>query len=382
MRKILLTILLCHSLAFAATTTSAIWVKRQTFLEFLKAHNIPSSTYWNLHAEDKELTAEIYTGVQYYTLTDDKILLQALIPLNDELQIHLYRSGEEYKVDFIPVKYFKSHTQIAISIQKSPYNDLEELTGNKNLSNEFVNIYKNSLNFSKSILKDDKLALIYDYKYRLGQGFGSPDIKAALIETNRRPNFLFAHTNGKYYDEKGNEIQGFLLSLPVAGARISSRFSLNRLHPILKVRRPHYGIDYAAPKGTSVRAAAGGRVIFAGVKNGYGKVVEISHDNGLKTLYAHLYSYSVKKGQNIKKGQKIAQVGTSGLSTGPHLHFGLYKNNRPINPNLSIRTTKSVLNKNEKAEFLKLAKGYEEKLKLAIMNNFSGEAPSYFAKND
>ena len=298
------------------------------------------------------------------------------------MQIHLFRDGSDYKVDFIPVKYFKNSAQIAISSQKSPYQDLHELTGDTNLSNEFVNIYKNSIDFSKNVLRDDKLALIYDYKYRLGRGFGSPDIKAALIETNRKPNFLFAYTNGKYYDEKGNEMQGFLLNLPVFGARISSRFSLNRKHPILKVRRPHYGIDYAAPKGTAVHAAAGGRVIFAGSKSGYGKVVEIMHDSGLKTLYGHLNSYSVKKGQRVKSGQKIAKVGNSGLSTGPHLHFGLYKNNRPINPNLSIKTAKSILNKDEKKEFLVVAKGYEDKLKVAIMNNFSGEAPSYFAKND
>ena len=374
--------LTCSAVAFGATSKSDTWRDGQTFLKFLENNKISSSVYWNLHAEDKELAEDIYAGVRYYTLEDNGMLLQALIPLNDEMQIHLYREGVDYKVDFIPVKYFKANAQIAISIQKSPYHDLQELTGDKNLSNEFVNIYKNSLNFSKSVLKNDKLALIYDYKYRLGRGFGSPDIKAALIETNRRPNFLFAHTNGKYYDEKGNEMQGFLLSMPVFGARISSRFSLNRKHPILKVRRPHYGIDYAAPKGTAVRAAASGKVIFAGSKSGYGKVVEVIHDNGLKTLYAHLHSYSVKKGQRVKNGQKIAQVGNSGLSTGAHLHFGLYKNNRPINPNLSIRTTKSVLNKNEKAEFLTLAKSYEEQIKVAIMNNFSGETPSYFAKND
>lgn len=374
--------LTCCVVAFGATSKSDIWSNGQTFLKFLENNNISSSVYWNLHADDKELTAEIYAGVRYYTLEDNGMLLQALIPLNDEMQIHLYREGVDYKVDFIPVKYFKSNAQIAISIQKSPYQDLYELTGDTNLSNEFVNIYKNSLNFSRSVLRDDKLALIYDYKYRLGRSFGSPDIKAALIETNRKPNFLFAHTNGKYYDEKGNEMQGFLLSIPVFGARISSRFSLNRKHPILKVRRPHYGIDYAAPKGTSVRAAAGGKVVFAGSKSGYGKVVEVIHDNGLKTLYAHLHSYSVKKGQHVKSGQKIAQVGNSGLSTGPHLHFGLYKNNRPINPSLNIKTTKSILGKDEKKEFLAIAKTYEEKIKVAIMNNFSGEAPSYFAKND
>lgn len=370
------------SIAFSATSKSNIWDKGYTFLKFLEAHNIPASTYWNLHAEDKELTADIYAGVRYYTLIDNGVLIQALIPINDDMQIHIFKDGDGYKVDFIPVKYFKSSAQIAISIQKSPYQDLFELTGDTNLSNEFINIYKNSINFSKNVLKNDKLAIIYDYKFRLGRNYGHPEIKASLIETNRKPNFLFAHTNGRYYNENGNEMQGFLLSLPVSGARISSRFSLNRKHPILKVRRPHYGIDYAAPKGTAVRAAAGGKVIFAGTKNGYGKVVEIAHNNGLKTLYAHLQQYNVKRGQKIKQGQKIAQVGNSGLSTGPHLHFGLYKNNRPINPHSSLGTSKSVLSKQEKRDFIKVAKIYENQLKIAIMDNFSGEAPSYFARND
>lgn len=380
--KLLFSVFILHSFAFGATSKSDIWDKGYTFLKFLEAHNIPASTYWNLHAEDKELTADIYAGVRYYMLLDNSTLIQALIPINDDMQIHIFKDGDDYKVDFIPVKYFKTSAQIAISIQKSPYQDLYELTGDTNLSNEFVNIYKNSINFSKRVFKNDKLAIIYDYKYRLGRNFGHPEIKASLIETNRKPNFLFAHTNGRYYNEKGNEMRGFLLGLPVSGARISSRFSLNRKHPILKVARPHYGIDYAAPKGTAVRAAAGGKVIFAGSKNGYGKVVEIAHENGLKTLYAHLQSYSVKKGQKVKQGQKIAQVGNSGLSTGPHLHFGLYKNNRPINPNASLSASKSVLSKNEKGDFLKVAKSYENKLKIAIMDNFSGEAPSYFAKND
>lgn len=380
--KALALLLLGCNMAFAATSSSHIWDKGYTFLKFLEAYNIPQSVYWNLYSDDKELTAEIYAGVRYYTLVDgDNTLLQALIPLNDETQIHIFKSDDGYKVDFIPVKYFKSSQSIAIAIQKSPYQDLIELTGDVNLANEFVNIHKNAINFSKRVIKEDKLALIYDSKYRLGRPFGNPEIKASLIETNRTPNFLFAYNDGKYYDEKGNEVTGFALKLPINRARISSRFSLNRMHPILKVRRPHYGVDYAAPKGTKVLAAASGRVVFAGSKNGYGNVVEVQHDNGLKTLYAHLGSYGVKSGQNIKTGQVIAKVGNSGLSTGAHLHFGLYKNNKPINPLSNIKSTTSVLAKAQKEEFLKMAKDYGDKLKLAIMDNFSGYTPSYFASN-
>ena len=379
MTRIIITLFLFFSFSFSATSNSDIWGKGETFLKFLETNNIPLDVYYSLYPGDKELTAEIYAGVRYYTLIDDGVLLQALIPLNDETQIHIFKEGDSYKVDFIPIKYFSKNNSLAISIQKSPYQDIVDTTSDSGLANEFINIYKNALNFSKNVLKGDKLALIYDSKYRLGRSLGTPDIKASLIETNRRPNFLFSY-NGKYYDEKGDEVSGLFLQVPV-NSRISSKFSFNRLHPILKVRRPHYGVDYAAPKGTKVKAAAKGVVLFSGVKAGYGNVVEIQHGNGLKTLYAHLDSYNVKKGQKINTGQYIARVGNSGLSTGAHLHFGLYRNNKPINPLLNVKSVKSVLTKTQKNDFLNKTKIFEEQLRIVIMDRFDGEIPKYLASN-
>ncbi len=383
-KSILLVLLLQVSL-FGATSNNHIWGKGYTFLQFLESYNIPQSIYWNLYDEDKELTAEIYAGVRYYTLIDDNgVLLQALIPLNDDTQIHIFKddsNSDGYKIDFIPVKYFSSTNSIAISIQKSPYQDLVELTNDVGLANEFINIYKYSIDFSKNVLKNDKLVLLYNSKYRLGRSFGSPEIKASLIETNKKPNFLFAYNDGKYYDENGNEVSGLFLQTPVKYRRISSKFSTSRIHPILKVKRPHYGIDYAASIGTKVSAAASGKVTFAGTKVGYGKVVEITHSNGLKTLYAHLSSFSVRVGQNVKAGQYIAAVGNSGMSTGAHLHFGLYKNNKPINPLSNVKTTKNVLAKEQKTEFLQIAQKYKDEIKLIIANNFNDYTPSYFAYN-
>lgn len=379
-KSIALLFLSC-TITFGATTNSYIWDKGYTFLKFLETYNIPQNLYWDLHPDDKELTAEIYAGVRYYTLMDNNTLLQALIPLNDETQIHIFKNGDKYEIDFIPVKYFKYSFSIATAVQKSPYQDLIDLTGDVNLANEFVNIYKNTINFKNKVLKNDKLALIYDAKYRLGRPFGNPEIKASLIETNHNPNFLFEYKDGKYYDEKGNEVTGFTLKLPVKGARISSRFSLNRMHPILKIMRPHYGVDYAVPIGTKVAAAAAGKVIFAGNKNGYGNVVEIQHGNGLKTLYAHLSSFSVKAGQNVSAGQIIAKAGSTGVSTGPHLHFGLYINNKPVNPLSNIKSTTDVLTKAQKKEFLKIVKHYREMLKAVIMEKFSGYNPNYFNTN-
>ncbi|HIE34579.1 MAG TPA: M23 family metallopeptidase, partial [Campylobacterales bacterium] len=173
---------------------------------------------------------------------------------------------------------------------------------------------------------------------------------------------------GRYYDEKGKEVEGFLLKKPVRNARITSKFTLRRYHPILKKYRAHLGVDFGARKGTPVMAAGSGRVIFVGRKGGYGKTIIIRHSDGYKTLYAHLSKYrkGIKRGKYVKQGQIIGYVGNTGLSTGPHLHFGLYKNNRPINPLSVVKITRSRLYSKKKREFLKLVKKYKEEIQRSI----------------
>lgn len=375
MRLIVLWIL-CVFYVNAANSNHYMWEKNATFLQFLDKYNISSELYYSLYGEDKELVGEISAGVRYYLLEgEERELLQALIPLNEYTQIHIYKknTGEntrkneantqtnphngfnggskDYKIDFIPIKYFSYEKTLGLKVVNSPYADLINETNDLGLAGEFVRIYKNSINFKTSIIKGDHLAIIYSTKERLGLNIGIPEIKAALMQTNKKPNFIFAFKDGRYYNTDGKEVVGFSILTPVPNARISSKFSLSRLHPILKIRRPHYGVDYAAPIGTKVYAAASGKVIFTGVKGGYGDTIEITHIDGLKSLYGHLKSFDVKRGQYVKRGQVIGRIGTSGLSTGPHLHFGLYKNNKPINPLLSIKTTQNIIKKEDKKDF-------------------------------
>ncbi|PAF52808.1 peptidoglycan DD-metalloendopeptidase family protein [Helicobacter sp. 13S00477-4] len=368
MKKIVLLFFLFFSLSFGAVGERLIWDKGSTLLTFFEQNSIPLKLYYNLSSQDKELTAEIYAGVNYYTLRDENgDLLQALIPISDDVQIQVYQDNGDYKMDFIPIISVSTQKILSLSIQKSPYQDIVDATQDVNLANEFINAYKKSINFKKFVLKDDKLAIVYSRKYRLGKPFGSPDIKAAVIETNKKSNYIFSY-NGRFYDKNAKEVAGFLLEVPVQYTRISSRFSYGRVHPILKIIRPHYGVDYAARVGTPVHAAANGKIIYIGVRGGYGKTIEISHGNGLKTLYAHMSAFAkgMKAGLYVKKGQVIGKVGSTGMSTGPHLHFGVYKNNRPIDPLGRIRTTKSELKGKEKTKFLQMAKQYKQELDKAI----------------
>lgn len=355
----------CMWLCGANISTAAVgerlnWGSGLTLLGFFEQNLIPLKLYYNLSPQDKELTAEVKANATYYTLRNDSgDLLHALIPISDSVQMHIYKTKDTYKLDFIPIIAFAKSQTLVVSVQNSPYQDILNATSDILLATEFSNIYKKSV-ASRTMHAGDRLAIVFERDYRLGKPFGIPNIQASMIETAKKQNFVFLHTNGHYYDSNAKEMAGFTLEVPVQYTRISSRFSHGRKHPILKIVRPHYGVDYVAKAGTPIRAAASGKVVFAGVRGGYGKVVEIAHEGGLKTLYAHMQSIHTRLGAYVRSGTIIGRVGSTGMSTGPHLHFGVYKFNQPINPLGRIRTAKSELSGKEKKEFLALAKDYAD----------------------
>jgi murein DD-endopeptidase MepM/ murein hydrolase activator NlpD len=145
---------------------------------------------------------------------------------------------------------------------------------------------------------------------------------------------LFHDPDGRpgYYSTDGKSLQKAFLRSPLKfGAPVTSHFSRARFHPILKTYRPHMGTDYGAPVGTPVQTIGSGRVVFAGRKGGEGNMVQINHPNGYETMYLHLSRMFVRTGEHVEIGKTIGLVGSTGLSTGPHLDFrilqkGQYKN--------------------------------------------------------
>ena len=137
-----------------------------------------------------------------------------------------------------------------------------------------------------------------------------------------------------FFDPEGNSLRKAFLKSPLQFSRITSRFSSSRLHPILRIRRPHFGVDYAAPVGTPVLAIGDGKVISAGTENGSGKMVRIVHNSVFSTAYLHLsrFGSGIHAGAFVKQGDIIGYVGSSGLSTGPHLDFRFYQNGSPVDP--------------------------------------------------
>ena len=349
--------------AFASKVEMRPWPQGVSFLLYLQRHHLPMAIYWNLDKEAKELCEEIPAGAPYYTLTDDNGRIeQVLIPINEELQIHLFRDGNATKFEMIPVAYRKIEDLFSVPITRSPYKDIIKATNNYKLAHAFVDAFKNSFDFTR-LQKGDRLAVAYSEKIRLGRPYGMPAIEAAMIEQRGKPHFLFRF-HGRYYDEHGKEVEGFVFRKPVNHVRITSRFTLRRWHPILHRYRAHLGVDFGGRVGTPVYAAADGRVIFAGRLGGYGNVVKIRHRDGFMTLYAHLHRFrrGIRRGKYVKKGQVVAYLGNTGLSTGPHLHFGLYKNGRPVNPLGVIKITKKSLYGKQRKAFLRYAADMKRKL--------------------
>ncbi len=196
-----------------------------------------------------------------------------------------------------------------------------------NLTMDLANVFGYDIDFALDIRKGDSFEVIYEEKTVEGKRVGTGNILAARF-TNRGKTYSAVRYTSKdgstsYYNADGTSMRKAFIRTPVDFARISSRFSNGRKHPILNKIRAHKGVDYAAPHGTPIKSAGDGKVLLAGRKGGYGNTVIIQHGQRYRTLYAHMQGFAkgVRNGSTVKQGQIIGYIGTTGLSTGPHLHY-------------------------------------------------------------
>ncbi|MCD6594419.1 M23 family metallopeptidase [bacterium] len=161
-----------------------------------------------------------------------------------------------------------------------------------------------------------------------------------------------------YFDLKGNSMRKSMLKTPLTYRRISSHFTYHRFHPILKIYRPHLGVDYAAPSGTPIVASGSGTIIFAGKKGGYGNFIHIKHSNGIETMYGHLsrFAKGIKKGVKVKRGRLIGYVGSTGLSTGPHLDYRIKVHGKFVNPEKYAFPAEPPIKKKYRSSYIEYAK--------------------------
>lgn len=267
------------------------------------------------------------TDVQFFTDEELERKLVALEKVKGKWRI----SNAEIDMKTMP-------TLRSVQIRTSAIGDMLRAEIPSEVYIQLKEIFADSFNMS-DLGEGDTVRLLYNSMYFRGQQMAVGDILAAEVVKDGKTYQAYYYSQGKgdeesgsYYDQNGKSLQqkeGFNTE-PVAYTRISSPFGY-RVHPVLHTVRMHTGIDYAAPTGTPIKAAADGEVIFKGWKGGYGNTVMIRHANGVETLYGHMSAFSPADGR-VRAGEVIGFVGTTGRSTGPHLHYEARVNGQPVNP--------------------------------------------------
>jgi murein DD-endopeptidase MepM/ murein hydrolase activator NlpD len=222
-------------------------------------------------------------------------------------------------------------------VDSSLYVAVNEAGGTDRLAVSLADVFKYDIDFVNSVQPGDHFIVTHEQQWQDGEFVRDGDILAAEFVNSGRAyravRYVTPNGHADYYTPDGRPVRKAFLRYPVDYARISSSYSTARWHPVLHRVRAHRGIDFAAAIGTPIKAAGAGRVIFRGVKGGYGNVVELAHSNGITTLYAHMsrFAREVGVGDRVAQGKVIGYVGKTGLATGPHVHYeyrvnGVYKN--------------------------------------------------------
>ncbi|OCR26586.1 peptidase M23 [Pseudomonas syringae] len=223
---------------------------------------------------------------------------------------------------------------------------------------DMANIFGYDIDFAQDIRKGDEFDVIYEQKVVNGKTIGTGNILSARFTNHGKSYSAVRYTNKQgntnYYTADGNSMRKAFIRTPVDFARISSMFSMGRKHPILNKIRAHKGVDYAAPRGTPIKATGDGKVLLAGRRGGYGNTVIIQHGDTYRTLYGHMQGFAkgIQTGGSVKQGQVIGYIGTTGLSTGPHLHYEFQVNGVHVDPLGQKLPMADPIAKSEKQRFM------------------------------
>lgn len=252
------------------------------------------------------------------------------------------------KADKIPVE-ISTYICLVNGVLKTSLSEQMNQAGVGNvITGEFADIFGWDINFFTDPRKGDTFQIVFEKKFAEGKFIGYGEILSARYKTINTAFYAFGIKDHdgmiRYYDENGKAVQKQFLKAPLRFSRISSGYSLHRRHPVLGIVRPHLGIDYAAPTGTPVSAAADGKVCFAGRKGGFGNLVILSHGGSFETYYGHLQKILVRSGTFVKQSETIGLVGATGLATGPHLDYRMKRGSEFVNPNkLNLPSNQSIL---------------------------------------
>lgn len=330
----------------SAATNALTWqnleVKRgDTLSSLLGGLGVDNNQIYAINLADKEtkMLRRLNPGQLIEVNMNAANQVDKLIYRLDEVTGVVYqRENDDFFSVTIDTKKLESRIAVAFgTIQNSLFESAAETEMPDSIAMELANIFGWDIDFAMDIRSGDTYSVMYEEFYADNKKVRNGSIIAAEFVNGGNSFQAVRYTddegNSSYYTPDGRSMRKAFLRTPVDFSRISSRFG-KRLHPTLNTIRQHKGVDYAAPRGTPVKSAGDGRVIFRGVKGGYGKTIVVEHGSSYRTLYAHLNEFGsrVRNGTYVKQGQIIGFVGSTGRATGSHLHYEFQVNGSHRNP--------------------------------------------------
>ncbi len=309
----------------------------------------------------KSKLTNIYSGRELNIILKKKSenfnsIVKILYPISNTLSIEIRKNQNTFLIKKNILQLNKKETLVSSTIVNNLYSSAIKSGIEPNIIIEFARIYGFEIDFQRDIRKDDVFKIYYE-KFVDGNDVVKDTgkiIYASMNVNNREINlykFKYKDEEG-YYDINGKSIVKSLMKTPINGARLSSPFGM-RKHPILGYNKKHLGTDFAAPSGTPIMASGSGTIIRSRWCGGGGNCIKIKHNSTYQTIYAHLKSFAkgIKEGRKVKQGQIIGYVGSTGMSTGPHLHYEVIVNGKKVNSQKLKLPSGKILKGDERKEF-------------------------------
>ena len=341
-------------------------VKRgDTLKKILKSHQINNQDIDKTVKEFKKYTKA--TSLRSENILDITIrnnetssrtsLEKILIPLSKNTTIEIFRNEEDIITsEKIITRLFKKIKIVENKIEKSLYSSAVEAKIEPNVIVEFARIFGFEIDFQRDIRKNDTFQILYEQFYDENDEFHKTgSILYAFMSVNKREIALYKYGDDKdygYFDINGKSVEKALMKTPINGARLSSSFGM-RKHPISGFTKMHQGTDFAAPMGTPIMASGSGTIVLAKWCGGGGNCIKIKHNSTYSTVYAHMKNFAkgMRPGKKVRQGQIIGYVGSTGISTGPHLHYEVIVNNKKVNSQKLKLPSGKVLKEKQRQEF-------------------------------
>ena len=303
----------------------------------------------------------IKTEIEITKIRSSRTVQQIKLSLSEDNTLVFRKNKESWNIKKEIINWTIEKKAYQSIVTKSLWSSLLDHKLNKKVIQQFTKIFSWQIDFDRQTRYGDSWKILIEEKMNDEKFLGWRNIIYAEYKTNKKTyhaiRFPETAKRADYFTIDGDNLAGLFLKSPVKFGRISSKFQHKRFHPILKIIRPHYGIDYAAPRGTPVYAVGDGVIKKIGYSKNSGKYIFIKHNRIYDTAYKHLQGFAkkIKLHSKVKQGQIIGYVGSTGLATGPHLHFEFRKKNRHIDPLSTSFPRKSQITRSQKADLKKTA---------------------------